>query len=200
MLVERAELNREASGHERRQLPLPDRDPPAHRARHRRRAATGCSTRCGCTPRRRRSGTTLEDELDAAARHPHHRRPDGRRDAARSCGCCTTSSEIEDEAGLETHVLGGRRAARVRAVPRRRPARGDVLPGRGPREPVARRAALRAARGSSAAPRPHAGGGDAIESTPRRRAPLHRHDRRGQIRGAPASSTPPAPGRTSSPR
>ncbi len=63
------------------------------------------------------------------------------------------------EAGLETHVLAPGRAARVRAVPRRRPHRRHVLPAGGAREPAARRAALRAARRRAGRDRPHARSG-----------------------------------------
>ena len=82
-LIERGDLNREASGHQRRQLPLPDRAAPAD--------LVGCG-RGPRAPARRGApaGRGREHVVDARGRarrvdgRAHHRRPDGRRDARRA--------------------------------------------------------------------------------------------------------------------
>ena len=90
--------------------------------------------------------STLERELDARAGRARHRWPDGRRDARASCSSCIDKQEIEQEAGLETHVLAGAELREFAPYLADDLAGRRLLPAGGPREPAARRPAVRAAR------------------------------------------------------
>ena len=182
-------------GHERRQLPLPDRDPPAHRARRRRLARRGCSRTSGCCSRRPGCGTTLEDRARRPTRHPPHRRPDGGRDAG---GAAAPARQAGDRGrgGARDARARGRGAAPVRAVPRATTcsARRTARP-RGTRTRSSPRRSSRCAPSSAA---PSSGRGVEVDGGRARASSSGRP--RGRRARAPRSSTPPAPGPASWPR
>ena len=158
-------------GHQRRQLPLPDRDSTSSPAPETANVRDRLETEVRLHAEAAEVWKTLERELDGAARHPHHRRADGRRDRRTSSGSCTRSSEIE-EAGRarDVTVLEGEELRVVRALPRRRPARRHLLRPGGAREPGPRDTALRAPCGAGGRGDPHPRGRDGGRGRPGRRS------------------------------
>ena len=141
--------------------------------------------------------SALEDEL-RADRRARHRRPDGRRDAGRAA-LLIHKQRIEQDAGLETELLTGRELRDFA------PYLADDLAGavycgqEGHANPLLAAPAF-APRAIEAARDPHARGRRDRGRGARRpgRAPLHRRRRRAATSAPPASSTRPARGRTTS--
>ena len=199
MLVERGELNREASGTNAGSFHFQIAHPPADRARDAATCATACSTEVRLHAEAAEVWETLERELDGAARHPHHRRADGRRDPR---GAAAAARQARDRAGGRARDARarGRRAARrsrrtspttcsARPTARTRDTRTRCSPRRSSRCAPVERGAVD----------PHACGGDAaIEAPTAARAASRSRPRRARF-ARTASSTPPAPGPTTSP-
>ncbi len=158
VLVERGELNREASGTNagsfHYQIALHQLTARRDRERARPPPDGGPAARRG-----RRGLGHARGRAERAARHPRDRRPDGRRDAG---GAPAPLRQAGDRGGGRARDARPHRAraARVRAVPRGRSHRGELLPRGGTREPVARRAALRPSRRRARRRHSHPRGGD----------------------------------------
>ena len=137
------------------------------------------------------------------ARRPRDRRPDGRRDGRPSSGSCCEKQEIEQEAGLETHLLLGPELRTFAPYLADDLTGATFCPGEGHANPLLAAPAVRAARGRAGRRRPHAHAavtGDRASSPTAGTHAVHGHHERGHDRAPAASSTPPAPGRTTSPR
>ena len=155
MLVERGELNREASGTNAGSFHFQIAIHQLTALRDRQRPATACETEVRLHAEAAEVWKTLERELDGPL-DIHITGGLMVAETAEELQLLHEKREIEEEAGLETHVLEGDELRRLRAVPRRRPARRDLLPAGGSREPDARRAALRAPRRAGRRRDPHA--------------------------------------------
>ena len=146
----------------------------------------------------RRGGRGLEDARARArrpARHPHDRRPDGRRDGRGAPAAAREAARSSRRRGSRRISSSGDELRDVRAVPRGRPHRRDVLcPARATRTRCSRR---RSSPYAPSRPAPWSARMPAVTGIERRAPTAGTRDswsrpQRGHDSRAAASSTPPA--------